>query len=108
MPLTPTTVSNSPPTNPAIHMAGAPKIAPAVAMAPVSVADGPSTDGSRFPHVALANVATPMHIRHAEIIAAACSGPYPTDPATIKGSTYGDTSTSVCCHAYSTVSAGGG
>jgi hypothetical protein len=52
-------------------MAGAPKIAPAVAMAPVSVAEGPSTDGRRFPQVALTKVATPMSTRQAETMAAA-------------------------------------
>ena len=60
--------------NPAIHIAGAPKIAPAEAMAPVSVAEGPSTAGRRLPHVALTKVATPMSSRQAEIIAAACAG----------------------------------
>ena len=49
-------------------MAGAPKIDPAVAMAPVSVAEGPRTKGSRLPHVALTKVAIPMITRPAEIM----------------------------------------
>jgi|GEM_PF-5493321 len=68
-------------------MAGAPKIAPAVAMAPVSVAEGPITEGRRCPQVALMKVKSPIITRHAEIIDAAWALEYPTAPATTSGRT---------------------
>ena len=73
MPLAPIATSIKPPIRPAIHIALAPKMAPAEAMAPVSVADGPRMAGSRLPQVAFAKVASPMQTRQAEIIVAACS-----------------------------------
>ena len=71
----PTKVSRMPVMKPAIHIAGAPNSAPALAMAPVSVAEGPSTDGSRLPQVAHVGEGRHAHQhRQAEIIAAVCAG----------------------------------